>query len=154
MNQNAKFRDDGPYGTSLIINSWSPLDLPIGYNVFPGAKFMLILRASTLGAEYAIYFRVCFSDRFGVRRTTWLGLTSIYRRAGLTFKERTFPAQTATKEWRILSAEYDQLLKHGFILGSKSVEFIEKIRFRVGMRNETTPIPIEVGFLSIIGIDR
>jgi hypothetical protein len=153
-NQDAKFIDDGPYGTSLTINSWSALDFPIGYNVLPGAKFMLMLRASAQGAEYTIYFLVRFSDRFGVCRTTWLGLTSYYRVAGLTHAERTFPAQKATEDWRVLRAEYDQLLKHGFILGTNSVEFIEKMRFRAGRRNEATPVPIEVGFLSIIGVDR
>jgi hypothetical protein len=126
---------DGPYGKCITIDSWEHTDFDIGANLFPGAKFVLAFRADVASADYTVYFRVRYPDRDGNRRTIWLGLSSAYRVAGCTYAERTFPAQAATTECRILQAEFDDLLRKGFVLGSCSVDYIEKMRFRAGDRD-------------------
>ncbi len=143
---------DGPYGKSLIVKSWHHTDIGIGQNLLQGAKFVLLFRATDASADYTVYFRVRYSHRRERRKIIWLGLSSAYRAAGLTYAERTFPAQSATPEWRVLPADFDELLKQGFVLGSCAVDYIEKVRFRAGNRGEHTSNPVEFAYMSIIGI--
>lgn len=154
QNQNVAFKENGPLGSMLVVNTWKGVDLSLGYNLMDGAKFILMMKAQAFNAEYTVYFKVRFADRKGNRRSVWLGLTSRERATHLSYAERTFPAQTLTNELRILSAEFNQLLKHGFILGANTVDFVEIMRVRAGLKNQNNPVPIEICFLSIIGIDR
>jgi len=149
-----EFQDDGPYGSLLTIRSWKEVDYSIGCNLFPGAKFLLLIRAQAPGADYTVYFRIRFPDRRGAYRSVWLGLTSRKRAIGLSYAERTFPAQAATDEWRVITGEFDQLLGHGYILGANPCDYLEKIRFRAGRKGDDLPAPIEIGYLSIIGVDQ
>jgi len=145
--QDARFTD-GACGKSVTIDTWGPNDFNVGINLFAGAKFVLMLRADVASADYTVYFRVRYSNRHGGRGTIWLGLSSVYRVAGLTYAERTFPAQAATTKWRILQAEFDDLLRKGFVLGSCSVDYIEKVRFRAGSKRQQKSHPIEFGYMS------
>jgi hypothetical protein len=149
----SEYREDGSFGPMLVVSSWRPLDIRLGWNLLPGAKFKVALRAVEPGADYSVYFRVRFADRQGTRRRVWLGLTSRRRVAGLQSEERTFPAQSATDQWSLLSADFQELMKLGSLLGSGPVEFLEQIRFRAGMSAQLEAIPIEIGYFSIIGHD-
>ena len=144
---------DGQFGTYLKINSWERIEVDLGFNLLPNARFMLLLKAEASGDDYTVYFKVRFSDRHKQRQNVWLGLTSTARKAWLTYSERTLPAQNLTREWRILTGEFDQLLEHGSILGGCSVDYVDRARFRAGSKEKRPAGPITIGYFSINGID-
>jgi len=144
------FRDDGPFGHLLRVDSWEGITLQANYNLVSEASFRIAIRAASQGSDYSIYFRVLFTDRIGSRRRVWLGLTSSRRAIGMEVNERNMPAERATQHWRWLSASFRELLKRGLILGAGPVEHIDLIRFRAGVPGRKGSI--EVGFLDIRGI--
>jgi hypothetical protein len=70
----------------------------------------------------------------------------------LQSEERTFPAQAATGDWCLLSAEFKELMELGALLGSGPVDFLERVRFRAGVPGQPEAIPIEIGYFSITGL--
>lgn len=143
----------GPWGPSLKINSWGGIDLPVGFNLLPNARFKIALRAREQNADYSVYFNVYFPDHGGVRRRVWLGLTSLRRASGLQSDERTFPAQPLTKSWHVLSGEFVDLLERGHLMFGGSPYYLDTIRLRAGRHNLQNAKPIEVGFVEIVGVD-
>jgi hypothetical protein len=147
------YKPDGAFGPSLIVRSWEHVDIELGFNLPPNARFSIVVRATGPGADCSIYFRVRFPNRGGAPSRAWLGLASRRRVAGMRAEERTFPCQPPTKEWRMMGAEFDELLRLGSLLGSGPVYFLERVRFRAGGRGEEDVAPIEIGFLSITRLD-
>lgn len=152
---NSLCQEGGPWGATLKVSSWQPIDIHLGNNILPGARFRLILRSLQPGADFNIYHRVLFSDREGIRRRMWLGLTSRKYVTRMTSEERILPAQALTAEWRMFVGRFQDLLRLGAVLGSGPPEFLETVRFRAGI-STTAPKPVsayEVGYLSYSGID-
>jgi hypothetical protein len=145
---------DGDWGCSLRVSSWSGIDLPVGFNLLPDARFKLVLRALERDADYSVYFRVRFQDQSGDRSRVWLGLTSLRRASGLQSEERTFPAQPLTTSWHVLNGRFQDLLERGHIIVGGPSYYLEKLRIRAGRSNLRNAKPIEVGFIEIIGVDR
>lgn len=146
--------EEGPFGEMLTVSTWGGVMSDLQLNLLPEAKFKVVLRASSHGAHYSVYFRIRFPDPNGERRRLWLGLTSRKLTTGFEENERTLPAQAPTAEWRLLSGAFSDLLRAGQVLGARPVEFLEAIRIRAGSPVSETVIPLEVGFLYITGIDR
>jgi hypothetical protein len=151
-NLQVKVHEGGPFGNFLRIDSWEPTDIPVDLNLTSAASFKVVLRAAVTGSDFSIYFRVLFADRKGIRRRAWLGLSSSRRSVGLEAFERNLPAERATQQWRLLSANFNDLLIRGLVLGAGPVEHLDQIRFRAGTRNSSGSI--EIGFVDVIGTSR
>lgn len=149
-----ELQQGGEWGHFLRVETWQGITFDMGLNLLPGAGFKVVLRALRHGADYSIYFRVRFTDRNGLRRRVWLGLTSRRRAAGLKADERTFPAQSPRLAWQILTGRFQDMLDRGNVLGSGPAFYLEQIRVRAGIPEELTAEPIEVGFLDVVGVDR
>ena len=73
--------NESPYGPKLRVTQYyPPIEIPVGTNLFPGARASLVLRATSETADYSIYFRVRYKDRTGTARKVWLGITSLLAR--------------------------------------------------------------------------
>ena len=87
----------------------------------------------------------------------WLGLTSNSRKTGFEANERNLPSQALTKNWRLLTGSFMELLKAGQVLGVQRVEYLELIRVRAG-QYRVDPFAknpsYELGYCEIIGVDR
>jgi hypothetical protein len=153
LRSNAAFRTDGEWGPLLELDSWNPVDFNVGMNLLPGAGFKVVLRAVKHDADYSIYFRVRFSDRMGVRRRAWLGLTSRRSVAGLDAEERTLPAHAPTLEWQMLTGRFQEVINRGHLQAVSAPFFLESIRVRAGIAGQSQAKPIQIGFIEIIGVD-
>ena len=150
----AGLHQGGEWGPFLRVEAWGGIDLDLGLNLLPGAGFKIVLRALHHGGDYSVYFRTRFPDRNGSRQRIWLGLTSRRRASGLRSDERTFPAQTPTTNWQILTGRFQDLLDRGYVFASGPAFYLERMRLRAGTPGETTASPIDLGFVEIVGVDR
>jgi hypothetical protein len=144
----------GDWGPSLRVSSWNGIDLRVGLNLLPDARFKLVLRAVQQGADYSVYFRVRFQNQTDDRRRVWLGLTSLRRASGFQSEERTFPAQPLTTSWQTLNGGFQDLLERGHLIVGGPSYYLETLRIRAGRPHLKNAKPIEVGFVEIIGVDR
>jgi len=154
LRTNPALQTGGEWGSFLELDSWGPVDFNVGVNLLPGAGFKIVLRAVRHGADYSIYFRTRFSDRAGIRRRVWLGLTSRRRVSGLQSEERTLPANSPTLAWQMITGRFQDVLYQGQLRSSGPAFFLESIRIRAGTAQEEHAKPIQIGFIEIVGIDR
>lgn len=144
------------FGPCINIDTWGGVVFDTAYNLFPGAGFKVAARTRSPGATYSIYFKVRYITTTGERSAIALALSSKQGRLGLEANERNLPSQGLTREWRMLSGSFEDLLMRGHVHNIQRVEHLIWIRARAGNYH---PDPFaktqsyEIGFLEVTGID-
>jgi hypothetical protein len=150
----SKYLIDSDFGTGLSISEWHPgVNFNVGRNLLLNATFTIVLRQKKVDSLYTIYFNLIYSDATAEKKDIWIGLTSVNRTANLQSNERLVPSKNASIEWIILSGSFLNLFKHTHVLGKIEILSLISMRIRAGSNIKTDDSEIEIGYISILGLE-